>query len=332
MRIPLTGLTLCLAGLLSAVQVYNLNDASHVSGPKLTEKQLEGKVLAVEVWGKSCPPCLNSLPHMAKLHKEIAKLPVVLIGSHCQGRDDEQVKEILKKAGCEYSVYQFFKVEDEPRGPGIPYAYVVSPKGEIVWHGHPLKGFAEAVKDEAKKVPKMVPGSLVNGVEAKYCKDMIRRLVVGSNVEGALKQLEARAAKGGAAGEEAQALIDRCTAWADAAEEEIRANLESCPSKALVTGKRFLRTFPARAAELKPELAALSKDNLTKKLATAREALEKLQNTEIKSDNIRKRLLSSVKFQQRMLATLKADAENEDFADLKALLDAFESTLTVDGE
>lgn len=332
MRIPLTLLTLSLAGLLSAVTVRNLTDANHISGPKLTEKSLEGKVLAVEVWGKSCPPCLNSLPHMAKLHKAIAKLPVVLIGSHCQGRDDEQVKSILKSNGCEYSVYQFFGIEGEPRGPGIPYAYVVNPKGEVVWHGHPLKGFAEAVEEAGKKVPKAVPGSLINGLEIKHCKDMARRLIAGRNVEGALKQLETRAAKGGAAGEEAQAIIDRCTAWADTAEEEIRANLESLPSKALLTGKLYMRTFPARAAELKPELAALAKDDLTKKLATAREALSKLEATEIKSDNIRKRLLSSVKFQQRMLATLKAPEGNADFEDLKALLETFESALTVDEE
>lgn len=327
MRFPLALLTLSLAGLLSAVTVRNLTDANHISGPKLTEQQLEGKVLAVEVWGKNCPPCINSLPHMAKLHKEIAKLPVVLIGSHCQGRDDAEVKARLEKAGCEYSVYQFFGIEGEPRGPGIPYAYVVDPKGEIVWHGHPMKGFADAVKDAAKKVPKAVAGSLINGIELKHNRDMARRLTVGQNLEGALRQLEARAAKGGAVGEEAQQLIDRCTEWADAAEAEITESLESYPSKALLIGKNYMRSFPKRAAELKQDLVAASKSALTKKLAASREALQKAQNTEIKSESTRKSLHNTSKFQLRMLATLKADEDNADFADVKAAWEAFAATV-----
>lgn len=327
MRIPLILLTLSLAGLLSAIEVRNLTDANHISGPKLTEKQLEGKVLAVEVWGKSCPPCLISLPHMAKLHKEIAKLPVVLIGSHCQSRDDEEVKSILKSKGCNYSVYQFLSIPNEPRGPGIPYAYVVNPKGEVVWDGHPLKGFAEAVKAEAKKVPKLVPGSLTNGMELKHNKDMARRLMIGQNLEGALKQLEARAAKGGAAGEEARQLIDRCTEWADTAAAEITDNLETLPSKALLTGKLYMRSFPKRAAELKEGLMAASKSPLTKKLAASREALQKAQNTEIKSDSTRKSLCNTATFQLRMLATLKADETDADFADVKAAWEAFAASV-----
>lgn len=329
MRIPLTLLTICAAGLLSAlnIKVHNLKDENHIYGPKLTEKDLEGKVLVVEVWGRQCPPCRASLPHMAKMAKKLEKLPAVVIGSHCQGRDDEEVISLLEGAGCEYSVYQFFKMEGEPGGPGIPYSYVVDHNGKVVWHGHPMKGLEAAAEEAAKKVPKMVAGSLINGIELKHHKAMARRLVVGQNIEGAIRQLEAAVKKGGAAGEEAQMLIDRCEEWAEVAEKTITENLETLPSKSLVAGKQFMRSFPTRSAELKAQLVEAAKNPLTKKLATSREDLQKLRAQPIKSDNIRKSRLNSVTFQLKKLDTFGAEEGNEDFEDVKAEWEAFASEL-----
>ena len=36
---------------------------------------------------------------------------------------------------------------------GIPHAFVISPKGKILWRGHPMSGLDKAIKDAIKKYP-----------------------------------------------------------------------------------------------------------------------------------------------------------------------------------
>lgn len=331
MRFAVALLTFCAASALSAAEVRNLDAAHHLSGPMLRERDLEGKVIAVEEWGWQCPPCKASLPHMAKLAKTLAKDPrVVFVGAHVQLRNEEAIRALLKANGCDYPVYQFFGVEGAPSASGIPFAYVIDARGKVVWQGNPLgdlKGFRKAIGDAARAVPQSVPGSLVGDMGLTHSKDMVRRLVAGHNVEGALRQLQARIARGGVAAEEAKAIVARCDAWAEAMRREIEGNLAAKPSKALAAGKLYLRTFPTRAAEFRDALAEAAKEPLTARLAASREALGKFRQANVATANARKALLGRVNLQLRQLATLSADAANEDFAEVRALWEAYAEEL-----
>ncbi len=316
---------------LSAHDVRNLTDDRHISGPKLKPEDLEGKVLVVERWGKNCPPCRACLPHMAKLAKALSKDPrIVFIGSHVQGGDNAPIIDLLRANGCEYSVYHFFSVAGEPSSRGIPFAYVMNHKGEVVWEGHPgedAKGMEEAAKKAAQLLPKPAPGSLVNGLAVEYCKDLARRLVVGKNVESVWPQLRARIRKGGPAGEEAQAILDRCEAWAKASEEAVHEALEATPSKALQIGKLYCRTFPKRAAPIAQELSALAKDPAVTRLATSRLNLEKLMQAPALTPNARKKALEKVKLQLRQLEQMAAKAPGSDIEDVIAQWKAYAEVL-----
>lgn len=331
MRTPLFLAVLTTTATLFAIDVSNLNDEAHISGPKLKAKDLEGKVIAVEEWGLHCPPCRASLPHMAKLAKALAKDPrVIFIGAHVQGRNNEAIQALLKANGCDYPVYQMFKVAGSPSPTGIPHAYVVDHRGKTVWNGYPNADFRQAIEVAVKAVPKAVPGSLLGGMELTHNKDMARRFVAGNNVEGAVRQLQARLQRGGAAAEEAKAILARCEAWAETMAKEVNENLKTQPSKALAAGKLYLRTFPTRAAEFREALTKAAKDPLTARLAASREALGKLRQTNAATANARKALLNKVNMQLRQLGTLTADAANEDFADVKALWEAYAEELKAD--
>lgn len=329
-------LLLCCGLAVATVQAgfRNLNDGAHLSGPKLTEKDLAGRVIAVEEWGYQCPPCKASLPHIAKLAKSYEKDPrVAIIGSHVQNRDESAVRDLLKKNGCEYPVYQWFGVDGSPSAPGIPFAYVVNPKGEVIWQGNPYSKFSEfekAIAEAVKTMPKLPQGSLLAGVEINHCKDVVKRLVAGQNIETVLRQLEARASRGGAAADEAKAIIERCEEWAEETEATIRDNMETFPSKAIALAQTYARTFPKRSAELKQELATLAKDPIVTKLANSRANYDKLIKTKAETANARKQLLSKVKMQLRQLATFAATATEtakEDFEEVKALWEDFSKTL-----
>ena len=313
---------LCAAPLL-ALDVSGLEPEAHIAGPTLREKDLKGKVVAVEDWGVNCPICKNSLPQMGKLAKSLAKdSRVVFVGSHVQRRDDATARALLEKAGCDYPVYQGFRVAGAPTSSAIPFAYVVDHRGEVVWSGNPAsehKAFAKAIADAAKAVPTPIPGSLLDGMEVRFAKDMPRRLVIGRNVEGALQQLRARARRGGEAGAEAEAIVARCEAWADETEAAIREALPTRPSKALALGRDYLRTFPTRAASLKAEFAALAKDPALQPLLLSRQTLARLRATPAKTANARKAALARAQMQLRRLDGLAAQGAPEaDLADLRA--------------
>ena len=332
--ILLTILTASLAVAKDGPGFHNLSNDSHISGRRLTEKELRGKVIAVEEWGRNCPPCLASLPHIAKLAKKWEKdSRIVLIGSHCQDRNDPEIVALLKKNGCTYPVYQFFSVEGAPMAGGLPHAYVVNHKGETVWEGNPysdLKGFSAAIETAVKAVPKPNPLSLLDGMTITQgaCKSVANRLKIGQNAEPALAQLQSIVAKGGAAGEEAQAMIDRCNAWCaekvESVEEALQAGLRS---KAVSDGKELLRTFPSKGEPFKDELAAAAKDRVTTALAASRQKLDKLRQANAATANARKQLLSQVNLQLKQLATLAAEDAEADLADVKALWQAYADEL-----
>ena len=316
---------------LHAIGFTNLSDGAHLSGPKLTEKALQGRVIAVEVFGYQCPPCRASLPHMAKLADSYKKDPrVAIIGSHCQNRDEPAILKLLASNKCEYPVYQSFDVHGAPAAGGIPFAYVVNHKGEFVWQGNPysqFSAFESAIATALKALPKLPPNSLLVGLDIQHCKDVAKRIVAGQNIESVLRQLQTRAERGGPAGEEATAIIDRCNEWADDTEAAIRTAMETYPSRAIAEAQIYTRTLPKRAATLKADLAALAKDPIVTKLAASRAAFEKACKTEATSANVRKRIQSQAKMQLRQLATLTVEEGNEDFLEVKALWESLSDTM-----
>ena len=66
-------LALCWMAAVSAARaesiISGLSDSSYITGPKITDKDLRGKVVLIEFWGLNCPPCRASLPHMQELYQ-----------------------------------------------------------------------------------------------------------------------------------------------------------------------------------------------------------------------------------------------------------------------
>lgn len=98
-------------------------------------KDVEGKVVVVEEWGVNCPPCIASLPEMAKLAKRYEKKGLVVVGLEVQNGTKEQILELLKDARVKYPVT---KGGNAPVSTGgIPHACIFGTDGKLLWHGHP---------------------------------------------------------------------------------------------------------------------------------------------------------------------------------------------------
>jgi len=120
-----------------------------LSNTPVSLESAKGKVLVVEFWATWCAPCRQTIPHLNELHKQYKDKEVVIVGITEEGED--VAKKFMHTMAMGYHVGV-----DEKSGtnkaymaniPGIPHAFVVDRKGQVVWHGHPLRGM-DAVIDQ----------------------------------------------------------------------------------------------------------------------------------------------------------------------------------------
>jgi thiol-disulfide isomerase/thioredoxin len=103
-----------------------------------------GKVYVVEFWATWCPPCRESIPHLTALRKKYEGKGVVFIG--VSNEAVPTVKPFVANMGdkMDYNVAVDTTgavvngyMEAFHQG-GIPPAFVVNAKGDVVWYGHPM--------------------------------------------------------------------------------------------------------------------------------------------------------------------------------------------------
>lgn len=124
-----------------------------VNEASFNKQELAGKVVVVEEWGVNCPPCIASLPELAKLAKTYEKKGLVVVGLECQGSKKEDILRILKSARVKYPV---MSGGSAPGGTGgIPHVCVFDTTGKLVWNGNPHdEDFERAVKKELRGIKK----------------------------------------------------------------------------------------------------------------------------------------------------------------------------------
>jgi thiol-disulfide isomerase/thioredoxin len=115
------------------------------------KEKLAGKVVVVELWGVNCPPCIASLPDLAKLARTHEKKGLVVAGVECQNGSKEQILKLLKDARVKFPVMSGGSVPASTGG--IPHVCVFNTSGKLVWAGNPHdKEFDRAVKKELRGI------------------------------------------------------------------------------------------------------------------------------------------------------------------------------------
>jgi thiol-disulfide isomerase/thioredoxin len=105
------------------------------------EPKAEKHVFLVEFWATWCQPCLQSIPHLAELHKKHEKDGLVVIS--ISNEEPELIETFIRK---KQKMPQFVGSDDEMATttawtkdiPTIPHAFVVDRKGIVAWEGNPL--------------------------------------------------------------------------------------------------------------------------------------------------------------------------------------------------
>ncbi len=301
------------------------DDKSHITGPKLTERDLEGKVVLVEVWGLRCPPCRASLPHMQALYEKHSKRGnFMLIGSHVQERNEDQIKALLKEAKVTYPIYQRLKIEGFQSPGHIPAAALIDHKGKLVTSGR-LNDVVAALTRTLQAAPVPIAGSLLGAMEVVHNKGVERRLVFGQNVEPVVTQLSARGKQESEAGKEAARIVEVVEAALSEREGVIREQLGSAPSLALASIAEFGKTAPSRAAQFAAEYKSLSSSADVRKLREIRAEVAKMEALDPKSKGAAKNAVQQAGFKRRQFVPLTEhsdDAIKTEASDLMTQFDA----------
>lgn len=264
-------LTVAVAALAAdAVSWKGLTDANWYSGPKITETDLAGKVVMVDKWGVNCPPCRALLPKMEEVWKSFKNKNFVLLGSHCQGRKEAQVQELVKANRLTFPIYDWAGLaEGEPQSRGIPFLYVVNHRGKVVYSGHNHNAAMEAAQEAilALDLPPALLGDVVLEKRSPY-KPLEKQLVLGRNISSIVKKLEKdvknaqkRTAKQSDR-DNAEIASKILSAIEDARREipsEIEIKKSTNPVEALNLLINYSKTFPKDSVELKKQIPELKK-------------------------------------------------------------------------
>lgn len=125
---------------------------NNVSGAPVVMEDTKGKVVVYEYWGVRCPPCLASLPHLAKLDKKYREKGLLIIGAESQGSPKEKIEPILKNASVEYTINM------GGGGPvpvsRLPHILIFNRAGDMIFEGRPSdEAFESTVKKALKEAP-----------------------------------------------------------------------------------------------------------------------------------------------------------------------------------
>ena len=138
-------LCLCISYAAEKIPFVGLENANHISGPAVTEKMLEGKVVLFDYWGLTCPPCRASMPKLQALWKEYGPKYLVIIASESWGSNRNKITAYLTDNCITFSIYQGATYNKfTPRG--VPHAVLIGPDGKLVKMDHPARLYKEVAK------------------------------------------------------------------------------------------------------------------------------------------------------------------------------------------
>jgi len=126
-----------------------------VKGMPVDVTSADGKnVYVVEFWATWCRPCLTSIPHLSELQKKYKGKHVTFVGVSIDGyRTLPNVKPFVRKMGDKMNytiaIDKYGATAQAYMGAfavrGIPHAFIVNQKGQIIWHDHPMSDEFEKV-------------------------------------------------------------------------------------------------------------------------------------------------------------------------------------------
>lgn len=242
-----------------------ITDENHVGGPKITERDLLGKVVLLFIMNAN-EETEKAYARVEGFYKSFDKKRFHVIGSWA-GEKEKAAAE-LTKLKVAFPVYKDAKLASDTTKRFSGASVIVSPYGKVLaattMHGGLSKDHEQIMVEAISAVG--LPPNIIPGVTLEKYKSLANKLKLGVNLKGTIKALEKDVAKADrktatvmdkAKAEEASSIL---SAIKDA-KSEIRDNIIALadinPDAALKLLTQYVKSFPDEAAEYKDKLVEL---------------------------------------------------------------------------
>lgn len=265
---------------LAAHNLANFDPGDYVSGPKLSGKDIKGKVVVVEYWGITCGPCLAAIPHTTELAKKYGHDKLVIIANQCWSASDKQTQETWNKRAKNNMVMVVNGGKLKGFSPNsVPRALIFDHTGKSIWEGHPggmdrplADAIANLPEPEEEPVGEDVseeiagPKLIIEGLEPEYFLGEMRMInAQNRNAASTLAKLR-RAAERATKQEqmdEAKVMVAAVENWAKQQQAAMDAARAGDPATAYVTAENLVALLDgdALAEQAKALIAEFKKDH-----------------------------------------------------------------------
>ena len=244
-----------------------LTDENYISGPKITERSILGKVVLVHVIDTS-EMGLRSADRVEALYKSHDKNRFIVVGSWPKEKDGAVEAMAATKKKFSYPIYKDFKLaSDKEKRPGGA-AYVVNPFGKVMVGTGEHSGISPDFEQILVETITMVGAApnIAPGVTLEKYKSLKTKLKLGVNLKSVIKQLEKDVAAAEkktataqikAKAEEASAILSAIKDGKAEIYENANALADVNPVAALDLLTKYLKSFPDENADNKEKLAEL---------------------------------------------------------------------------
>ncbi len=106
-----------------------------LDGRTLTLQQLRGKPVLVTFWATTCPSCIEEMPHLAELYRDLNPKGLQMIGVAMSYDPPEQVRAMVKQRQLPYPVVLDAQARIARAFDNVqltPTTVLISPEGGIV--------------------------------------------------------------------------------------------------------------------------------------------------------------------------------------------------------
>jgi thiol-disulfide isomerase/thioredoxin len=108
-----------------------------LDGRTLTLEQLRGKPVLVTFWATTCPSCIEEMPHLIELYRELNPKGLEIVGVAMAYDPPEQVRALVRQRQIPYPIVldsqeRIAREYDNVRL--TPTTVLISPEGRIVYY------------------------------------------------------------------------------------------------------------------------------------------------------------------------------------------------------
>lgn len=216
------------------VSFKGLSEKTYLYGPKLTQSDLQGKIVLIQAWPVQFTNPVKKFKLLQEIHNKYSKTgKFVIIANLVAGRDifsKKQILNFLQKQKVTFPVLINLRDVAFSMDTGVcSGAILIGYDGKI----------AARNNDISLLVPQIEPllmdtsSSIVGNTKVKYCKSLVEKLNSGKNITATFKRLKRMAKAKTAKGKEAYEIVAHVEEWLKDHNEYLLKKAAEEPSTAL---------------------------------------------------------------------------------------------------